>query len=110
MKENRAKEYLEHMLWCMGDETPGNLTDERDIKEWEDEHKNIRETFEIAIAALETQIPKKQCNINDYDSHLRLSKAGFLCCSATNKDIRYPFISLRDLEYCPRCGQKLDWE
>ena len=54
--------------------------------------------------------PKKQGNINDYESHLRLSKAGFLCCSRTNKDIRYPLISLRDLEYCPRCGQALDWE
>ena len=54
--------------------------------------------------------PKKQGNINDCNSHLRLSKAGFLCCSKTNKVIRYPLISLTDLEYCPRCGKHLNWE
>lgn len=52
---------------------------------------------------------KKQGNIHDLDSHLRLSKSGFLCCGVTNKDLRYPIISLRDFDYCPRCGQKLDW-
>lgn len=57
----------------------------------------------------EKSVAKKQGNINDFDSHLKLSKAGFLCCSSTNKDIRYPLISLSDLDYCPRCGQKLDW-
>ena len=66
--------------------------------------------LDMAINALEKQIAKKQGNIDDYDSHLRLSKAGFVCCSATNKEIRYPLISLRDLDYCPRCGQKLDSE
>ena len=54
--------------------------------------------------------PKKQGNVHDLGSHLRLSNVGFLCCGATNKDIRYPLISLRDLDYCPRCGQRLDWE
>ena len=52
---------------------------------------------------------KKQGNIHDLDSHLRLSKSGFVCCGATNKEIRYPLISFNDLEYCPRCGQHLDW-
>ena len=52
---------------------------------------------------------KKQGNIHDLDSHLRLSKSGFVCCGTTNKEIRYPLISFKDLEYCPRCGQKLDW-
>lgn len=55
------------------------------------------------------QIAKKQGNIDDSDSHFRISETGFVCCSVTNKDIRYPLISLRDLDYCPRCGQKLDW-
>ena len=87
------------------------------------------ETCKIAIQALEERqkyraigtvkefkvskeksVAKKQGNINDIGSHIRLSKAGFLCCGATNKDIRYPLISLRDLDYCPRCGQHLDWE
>ena len=54
--------------------------------------------------------PKKQGNTNDIGSHFRLSETGFLCCFATNKAIRYPLISLTDLEYCPCCGQHLDWE
>ena len=67
-------------------------------------------TIEELKTLKEKNMAKKQGNINDFDSHLRLSKAGFLCCSSTNKEIRYPLISLRDLEYCPRCGQALDWE
>ena len=67
-------------------------------------------TVDELKALKEKNMAKKQGNINDFDSHLRLSKVGFLCCSSTNKEIRYPLISLRDLEYCPRCGQKLDWE
>lgn len=56
MTNQKAKEYLEHMLWCMSDEPPNNLTDERDIKEWEDEHRNIRNALEVAIIAIEKQI------------------------------------------------------
>lgn len=67
-------------------------------------------TVEEFKALKEKAEPKKQGNINDYGSHLKLTEAGFLCCSTTNKAIRYPLISLRDLEYCPCCGQKLDWE
>lgn len=65
-------------------------------------------TVDNLVKALEKQIPKKQGNANDEESHLRLSKDGFLCCSRTNKPIRYPLISFADLEYCPRCGQKLE--
>ena len=67
-------------------------------------------TIDEFKALKEKSVVKKQGNINDFDSHLRLSKVGFLCCSVTNKDVRYPLISLRDLDYCPRCGQKLDWQ
>ena len=67
-------------------------------------------TIEEFKALKEKSVAKKQGNINDFDSHLKLSKAGFLCCSSTNKNIRYPLISLSDLDHCPRCGQKLDWQ
>ena len=81
------------------------------VESFKDELKQYRAigTVEEFKALKEKNEPKKQGNINDYDSHLKLSKAGFLCCSTTNKDIRYPLISLRDLEYCPKCGQRLDW-
>lgn len=73
------------------------------------EYKKIG-TLERFRELTEKAEPKKQGNVYDLESHFRLSKAGFLCCGATNKEIRYPLFSLRDLEYCPRCGQRLDWE
>ena len=78
------------------------------IKELE-QYREIGTVEEFKVLK-EKNVAKKQGNIEDYESHLRLSKAGFLCCSRTNKAIRYPLISFEDLEYCPRCGQKLDWE
>ena len=66
-------------------------------------------TIDEFKALKEKSVAKKQGGVEDIDSHLRLSKIGFLCCSKTNKAIRYPLISLTDLEYCPCCGQKLDW-
>ena len=33
---------------------------------------------------------------------------GFVRCSACNKTIRYPLVSFSAIEYCPRCGAKID--
>lgn len=63
----------------------------------------------IVRNALEKQTAEKVGNIDDYENHFILSEKGFLLCVDTNKEIRYPLISLKDLDYCPRCGQKLDW-
>lgn len=52
--------------------------------------------------ALEKQIPKKQ------DKHFIENGFGFFCCKETGKTIRYPLVSFTDLEFCPRCGQKID--
>lgn len=59
--------------------------------------------------AVEKQIAKKQSNIHDEGSHFRLSDSGYLYCTVTNKDIRYPLVSLTDFDYCPRCGQAINW-
>ena len=53
MTVQEAKEYLEYMLEMMADEPPTNLTDIRDIKEWEDEHSKVRNTLEISLSSLE---------------------------------------------------------
>lgn len=53
MNNEKAKSYLKHMLEMMATEPPENLTSERDIKEWEDEHSKIRETLELSLDALE---------------------------------------------------------
>ena len=52
----------------------------------------------------EKQIPEKQ------DKHFIENEFGFFCCKETGKTIRYPLVSFTDLEYCPRCGQAIDWE
>lgn len=110
MKENEAKILLCQMYLPQFDEEEKQaLTMAIQALEEKQQYSEIG-TIEEFKALKETSVAKKQGNINDFDSHLRLSKAGFLCCSSTNKEIRYPLISLRDLDYCPRCGQKLDWQ
>lgn len=52
---------------------------------------------------------------SDIDSHVVPAKFvigddGFVRCSACNKTIRYPLVSFRDIEYCPRCGTKIKME
>lgn len=83
---------------------------DKEVKEYRElkAYKDIG-TVEELREAMEKQRAKKQGNIDDSESHFRLSKSGFLCCCVTNKDIRYPLIDLRDLDYCPRCGQAIDW-
>ena len=103
MTEQKANEYLKHMLWCMGNEPPENLTDERDIKEWEDEHRHIRETFEVAIQALEKQIPKKPQLITRTGGIIK-----FYPCPTCSTSEKYEPVYPKQ-KYCVECGQKLDW-
>lgn len=73
-------------------------------------YSELQESIDIAIDALKKQIPKKQGSLYAEDSHLYIDCDGFVRCFKTKNDIRYPLMSLSDLDYCPRCGQKLDWE
>lgn len=103
MKEQKALEYLEHMLNMMAKEPPENLINERDIKEWEDEHNNIRETLEVSLVAVKKQIPKKPKLVTRADGIIKFYPCP--CCSTSEKNISvYP-----KQKYCVECGQKLDW-
>ena len=33
---------------------------------------------------------------------------GYVRCMACNKAIRYPLVSFSDIDYCPKCGAKMD--
>jgi hypothetical protein len=110
MTENEAKYYLLESMPIVGFKTHNEALNVAIQALSEIQQYRAIGTVEEFKALKEKNVAKKQGNINDFDSHLKLSKAGFLCCSSTNKDIRYPLISLRDLDYCPRCGQKLDWQ
>lgn len=69
-------------------------------------------TYEDAdriIKALEKQIPKIRYNPDDeQNGHFYLVN-GYMTCMETGKDIRYPLSSFGDLDFCPRCGQRLDF-
>ena len=59
------------------------------------------EYHNIIQNALKKQIPEEEAHF--FGDH------GFFKCKNTKKEIRYPLLSFKDLDYCPRCGQKLDW-
>ena len=52
---------------------------------------------EIAVEAMEKQIPKK-LNMNEY-------KEPLLYCPECGEDISMDYYN-----FCPKCGQEIDWE
>lgn len=67
----------------------------------EREHHEYIEQLACAINALVREIPTPQ--------HFHVNRHGVMICTRTGKDVRYPIVSILDLEFCPRCGQALDW-
>ena len=93
MKESKAIEKLKNMRLYMQIEDESN-----DCKFTEDDYK----ANEMAIQALEKQIPKKPIFANNM-----MTKDKFLMCPCC--EFRFPdslvFLKTR----CWNCGQKLDW-
>lgn len=56
--------------------------------------------FKIAIEALEKQIPKKILRAT-------INRDTEVCCPTCKEFVC--FSDVNNYEYCPRCGQKLDW-
>lgn len=63
----------------------------------DDEGKVFKQTYDVAIEALEKQIPKK----TDYD------KDGTPRCAICMWD---EFYNKEAMRYCPSCGQAIKWE
>ncbi|MFQ9404404.1 MAG: hypothetical protein ACLR1Z_11615 [Eubacterium sp.] len=93
MKENEAIEKLKNMRLYM------QITDKNnDCKFTEDDYK----ANEMAIQALEKQIPKKVVKDGEWSYKCP-------CCGGCAKtETGDSFIDYR-LDYCDGCGQKLDW-
>ncbi len=74
-------------------------------------YKNRKMYAELAIQALEKQIPKKleirNATCADIESELRdfITTQGKICRCPTCKDN----ICISGIKYCWYCGQKLDW-
>lgn len=64
------------------------------------------EEMNIAISALEKQIPKKPDLIGDgYDDNGNLIYDTWICpCCETQYELDYD-----DYKFCPECGQAIDW-
>lgn len=54
-------------------------------------------SFEMAISALEKQIPIKGIPYDNYKNHI------FVECGACHKNMDMYY------DYCPKCGQRIDW-
>ena len=98
MKESEAIEKLKNMRLYMQIEDKNN-----DCKFTEDDYK----ANDMAINALEKQIPKKlEYEADGYaDGELVYDYAK---CPICGHDFEYG-INDWGCEYCPDCGQKLDW-
>lgn len=97
MTESEAIEKLKNMRLFMQIEDENN-----DCKFTEDDYK----ANEMAIQALEKQIAKKPTYEGDgYAPDGTLIYDTWICCCC---DKRYE-VDYDDYDYCPNCGQKLDW-
>lgn len=71
--------------------------------------KPQKESYEMAIQALEKQIPAK--GIMRAIEGYTYQEARQLCCPRCHNAIRSIFRLSRFMaNYCPYCGQALDWE
>ena len=102
MKESEAIEKLKNMRLYMQIEDKNN-----DCKFTEDDYK----ANEMAIQALEKQIPKKieirKATNDDIESELRdfITVKGRICRCPSCRCC----IHISKLKYCWECGQKIDW-
>ena len=96
MTESEAVEKLKNMRLFM------QITDKNSENKFaEDDYK----ANEIAIHALEKQIPKKPTYEGDGYSDGHLVYDTWICPLCEK---RYE-VDYDDYDYCPNCGQKLDW-
>lgn len=94
-KIKKAIEYFEHMLQCMRDEPPENITNSRDVKEWEDENNNIRETFETALELL-TSIEKPPQIVEISEGDLVCIKTNLLLSPEVLKKVQADFVKQKE--------------
>lgn len=65
--------------------------------------------FDIAIKALNKQIPKKVIDVTDYfgEDELEYTEKGCPNCNYHDCGLEDSYDN--QFRYCPMCGQKLDW-
>ena len=99
MTESEAIEKLKNMRLYMQIEDKNN-----DCKFTEDDYK----ANEMAIQALEKQIPKKPRKTDSYRGIFRRIYA-YVCPTCGNACLEKQENERQDTMFCWNCGQKLDW-
>lgn len=61
------------------------------------------DTFETIVSALEKQVPKRF--LDSYDEEM---KSNWISCPICAKGIGWKY-AIKEMHYCPNCGQKLDY-
>ena len=99
MTESEAIEKLKNMRLFMQIEDKNN-----DCKFTEDDYK----ANEMAIQALEKQIPKKPRKTDSYRGVLKRVYA-YVCSTCGNVCLEKYMNERQNTTFCWNCGQKLDW-
>ena len=115
MTEIEARGYIQGKLNCMNkcdvfereDSENTDLCDSCEYCYSQGNFGNQKEAFEIAIQALEKQIPKKPIMKPYFDN----MEEEYLCCHACGEILtdRIPMDNKDFYFHCLNCGQKLDW-
>lgn len=66
---------------------------------------NYAVAIQAAIEALEKQIPKNPIGKTDPT----FGDVCIVCPNCENRGLANPFAKSRVYDYCPKCGQALDW-
>lgn len=114
MTEQEAIKYINYIIDRMPYEPPEDF-DYRDRANWYLEDKNIRESLEMSMSALDKQIPKKPKHQGFYDNEgvwhewNGINGRPYELCPncETNLCCEMPYD--KKPKYCKDCGQKLDW-
>ena len=112
MTENEAKGFIQGKLDCMNkrDVFVCKYSDECDSCQYCYSQGTFREqkgAFQIAINALEKQIPKKPIMKQYFDD----MEEEYLCCPTCGEILtdRIPLDNKDFYFHCLNCGQRLDW-
>ena len=85
------------------------MTLQEAIKTLEKEYLGDSENMELAkqmgAIALEKQIPKKPIG----KTETTFGDVCIVCPNCENRGLANPFAKSRVYDYCPKCGQALDW-
>ena len=116
MTESEAKGFIQGKLDCM---------EKCDVFNKEDKHSNNecelceycysqgnfgqqKEAFQMALQALEKQIPKKPRKTDSYRGVLKRVYA-YVCPTCGNACLEKYMNERQNTMFCWNCGQKLDW-